>query len=114
MVPASETAFHREGRFLARGGGVSISLYFDESIFELEASNVSPAVLREMPSQGVLPTAKNPLAHETFGSLACDSDMSLAFPLPPEAFVAHAAAPLPSDVVEHGSGLTATRFGGRR
>jgi hypothetical protein len=60
-----------------------------------------------MSSQGVLPSAKDTLAHEAFGSLAYDPDMSFTLPPPTETFVAYVAAPLLSDVVEDGSGMTA-------
>lgn len=82
-------------------------LHLDESAFELSVPNVSLAVFREMPSQRVLPPAEDTPTHETFGSFTNDPDVPLALPPPTEAFVAHVAAPLPSDVVEHGSGQAA-------
>ena len=39
--------------------------------------------------------------------------MPPAFPLSSEGFIARTTTPLPSDMVEHGSGVTAAWFGSR-
>ena len=88
------------------------SLRLDESVLELEISNIPLAVLGQVPSQGVLPSTEVAPTREAHRSLPGDPDMSPALPLSSKTFVTYTATPLPTDVVVHGSGFTTARFGG--
>ena len=85
----------------------------DECVLEPEIFDIALAVRSKVSSQRVLPAAETASTRETRRLLSSALDMSLTFPLSSEPSVARAAIPLLANVVEHGGGFRAPRFGSR-